>query len=98
MAGRWTEAETVKLVLLYNRMMQLHRAGELGQGKARISKAQLVRDYIVNHAPTRSRPSVEFKLRNISAVRQAKGLAVLPGYLPAANVSSDLAELIGGAE
>lgn len=91
----WSPDETMKLVLLYNHMLKLQRQGKLGPKKSagQVSKAVLVREFIADHAPTRSKGSVECKLMNVSHVRELAGLPLVDGYKPLSNVSTDLAEM-----
>jgi hypothetical protein len=80
--------------MLYNAMLRRHREGTLGRGPGKVTKATMIRDFGRDFAPTRSRQSIEFKLRNVSAARVALGLAWLPGFVPATNASNDIAAAI----
>ena len=91
----WTRAESFSLCALYRLMLQLDAEGQLGRGKGRTSKKELVLGWIAAEAPHRSHGSVEAKLMNISASRDATGLDMLKGYKPLTNRSADLDEIVG---
>jgi len=93
MAGNWTERETSALIGVYLQMLELQTAGKLGPGKSKTSKAVLVRKFIADFAPDRSKGSVEMKLMNISFARKRAGLAIVDGYKPLSNCSVDLLAL-----
>ena len=57
-------------------------------------KSQIIADLQRGALRARSRPSIEYKFRNVSAVLQARGLPVLGGYVPAGNVQRLLAERV----
>lgn len=100
----WTPAETLRLIRLYDRMLELEAAGLLGRSKAQgqTSKAELVRLYIEeglewaedprSKAVPRSKGSVESKLMNLSAVRVELGLPIVSGYKALPNMSSSTRE------
>lgn len=94
----WTEAETFKLVCLYNHMLRLQQSGKLGAKRSagQVSKAVLVRQFIEEHAPSRTKGSVECKLMNVSHCRAVAGLPLVDGYKALSNVSSDLVDLFAG--
>ena len=91
----WTDAETLSLCALYGHMLDLQTVGHLGRGKTengtpRVSKAVLVRAWIAEHAPDRSKGSVEAKLMNLSAARIEMGLPIVDGYKPLQNMGADV--------
>lgn len=91
----WTDAETLSLCALYSHMLDLQTVGHLGRGKTakgtpRVSKATLVRAWIAENAPGRSKGSVEAKLMNLSAMRHAMALPAVNGYKPLTNMGADV--------
>jgi hypothetical protein len=99
----WTDKETRSLCRVYSRMLELQGAGLLGRSKGdgQTSKATLVRSFIDEHAPTRSKGSVEAKLMNLSAAREAMGLPIVDGYKSLPNMSTstrDIASRVWGSK
>ena len=91
----WTDAETLSLCALYAHMLDLQTVGHLGRGKTdngtpRVSKATLVRAWIADNAPGRSKGSVEAKLMNLSAARIEMGLPIVDGYKALPNMGADV--------
>jgi hypothetical protein len=91
----WTDAETLSLCALYGHMLDLQTVDHLGRGKTengtpRVSKATLVRAWIAEHAPGRSKGSVEAKLMNLSAARIEMGLSIVDGYKALPNMGADV--------
>lgn len=86
----WMDTETLALCALYSQLLELEADGLLGRSKAngQTSKAELVRAFILESAPGRSKGSVEAKLMNLSAVREALELPMVTGYKPLPNMSS----------
>ncbi|PVY76856.1 uncharacterized protein DUF3883 [Tamilnaduibacter salinus] len=85
--GGWDWLECEFLVADYMAMMEKHLAG------VKYSKAdhrRALQAYLNN----RSRPSIEFKHRNISAVLLEQGLPYLPGYRPAHNYQQQLGQVV----
>jgi len=78
MAERWSRLECELIVEDYLSMMEAHFRQE------RYNKAEHNRN-LRTKLKGRSRPSVEFKHRNISAVLLRSGRAYIPGYKPAWN-------------
>jgi hypothetical protein len=91
----WQESETLHLLATYNRMLRLQTRGMLGpaRSKGQISKAEIVREFIALHAPTRNKQSIECKLMNVSHARAIAGLPIVIGYKPLRNCSTDLIRL-----
>lgn len=92
----WTTEQTEAVVMLYNHMLELQRQNKLGPGKGKQSKAKLVRAFTARY-PDRSRGSVEMKLMNVSHCRQLMGLAIVTGYKPLSNASTDLVAMFQNA-
>ena len=83
----WTAEQVVIVVAKYFQMLERERAGD------KINKADLYRRL----APEvgRSEKSIEWKLRNVSAVLEELGIACIPGLLPAHNYQDALVEAVG---
>lgn len=79
----WTRRENVIVVKAYLEMLQAEQSG------TPMVKAEVNRE--IQSQTGRSRGSVEFKMRNISAVLQAMGRDWVAGYRPAQNYQSELA-------
>jgi hypothetical protein len=94
----WTDEETRALAHTYSKMLRLESDGLLGPSKAKgqTSKASLVRTFLEQHCPSRTKGSVEAKLMNLSAVRQELGIPLVEGYLPLPNMSDSCRKI--GAE
>ncbi len=86
----WSESEESAIVKLYNVMAALDASGLLGRGKEKTTKAELIRNAQAGALSSRSRPSVEAKLMNVSYCRQRAGLSVVTGYKPLSNCSNGL--------
>ncbi len=86
----WNESEESAIVKLYNTMSALESHGLLGRGKDKTTKAELIRNAQAGALSSRSRPSVEAKLMNVSYCRQRAGLSVVAGYKPLSNCSNGL--------
>lgn len=82
----WTDAELDLIVADYFAMLQ---ADLVGQPYVKAQHNAALRDLI-----GRSRPSVEYKHRNISAVLRKLGEEWLPGYAPAANYQNALVDAV----
>ena len=78
----WTEVENEAIVAEYLEMLRLQLAGEQFVKAHRIISLQKIVD--------RTRPSIEFKFRNISAALELLGLPWVKGYLPAHNFQRSL--------
>jgi hypothetical protein len=89
----WSDTETRRLITAYNRMLALQDAGKMGRAKGQTSKAVIVRTFIAEHAPARTKGSVEMKLMNLSAVREDLGLPIVEGYKPLPNMASSCREI-----
>ena len=91
----WTPQETRALVGVYSLMLSLSADGMLGAKRSigQTPKSALVSAFILEHAPHRSKGSVESKLMNLSAVRQELGLPIVPGYKPLSNVSESCRQI-----
>lgn len=87
----WSASETAALLALYDVMLALQDAGALGAGGT--TKAALVRSFIAEHAPHRSKGSVESKLMNASACRVEMGLPIVDGYKALPNMASACREM-----
>jgi hypothetical protein len=84
--GDWTESEVKIAVTTYYQMLTKELAG-LSFIKARFNEA-------VQEATGRTRPSIEMKFQNISAVLQQLGLPWIHGYKPLPNFQRLLLESI----
>jgi hypothetical protein len=91
----WSAIETKALCALYAHMLELEAHGLLGRSKAagQTSKATLVRSFILEAAPNRSKGSVEAKLMNLSAARAVLGLPLVTGYKALPNMSAECMEI-----
>lgn len=82
----WTADQAAVVVANYFVMLNLERAG------GRLNKADLYRRLATEVG--RSPKSVEWKLRNVSAVLEELGIAWIPGLLPAHNFQDALIEAV----
>lgn len=82
----WTPREIEVIVRLYVRMLGLDVRGE------RLVKTEEYHRVITSDLPARSRSSVEYKLRNVSAVMEQMGLPTIGGLRPAKNYQRILLE------
>jgi len=82
----WTAEQVAIVVANYFLMLEWERAGD------KINKGDLYRKL----APEvgRSEKSIEWKLRNVSAVLEELGIAWIPGLLPAHNYQDSLVEAV----
>lgn len=85
-AGPWTDAENDLIVADYFAMLGADLAGRF------YNKAEHNRQ--LRTQIDRSRPSIEFKRRNISAVLKGFGESWITGYLPAFNFQRTLADAV----
>lgn len=79
MAG-WTDGELRAAVRSYLAMLRAQEAGE------QCSKAEQRRRLMAGPLRRRSPQSIEYRMRNISAVMDERGRPTISGYLPAENV------------
>ena len=84
--GPWTDAENDLIVADYFAMLEADLAGHF------YNKAEHNRQ--LRGQIARSRHSIEFKHRNISAVLKGLGESWITGYLPAFNIQMALAEAV----
>ena len=84
--GPWTDAENELIVADYFAMLAADLAGRP------YNKAEHNRR--LRSQVDRSRPSIEFKHRNISAVLKGLGESWITGYLPAFNIQTSLADAV----
>ncbi len=84
--GPWTDEENDLIVADYFAMLWADLSGH------RYVKAEHNRR--LRTRIDRSRPSIEFKHRNISAVLKGLGESWIPGYLPAFNVQTSLVDAV----
>ena len=84
--GPWTDEENDLIVADYFTMLAADLSGR------RYIKAEHNRR--LRTRIDRSRPSIEFKHRNISAVLKGLGESWIPGYLPAFNVQMSLVDAV----
>ena len=85
-AGPWTDEENDLIVADYFAMLAADLAG---RPYIKAEHNRRLRTRI-----DRSRPSIEFKHRNISAVLKGLGESWITGYLPAFNVQLSLADAV----
>lgn len=76
----WTDEELTSAVRAYLRMLALQDSGTA------YSKAAIRRELRAGPLKARSEPSIEFRMRNISAVMSEHGRATVRGYVGAENV------------
>ena len=84
--GPWTDAENYLIVADYFAMLAADLAGRPYNKAEHNRRLQSQID--------RSRPSIEFKHRNISAVLKGLGESWITGYLPAFNIQTSLADAV----
>ena len=84
----WTPLETAALVDAYLWMWMNDRA------QRTFIKAHLVRTLMAGPVSGRSRPSIEYKFRNVSKVFEDMNIAYVDGYVPADNASDDIREFV----
>ena len=84
--GPWTDAENDLIVADYFAMLAADLAGRPYNKAEHNRRLQSQID--------RSRPSIEFKHRNISAVLKGLGESWITGYLPAFNIQTSLADAV----
>lgn len=82
----WSDSENDLIVAEYFAMLRQDLAGR------EYNKAERNREFV--RLTGRSRSSVEYKLRNISAVLQLSGETWLPGYRPALNFQASLGDAV----
>lgn len=82
----WTAEQVAIVVANYFLMLERERAGE------KINKAELYRR--LAREVGRSEKSIEWKLRNVSAVLEELGIAWIPGLLSAHNYQDSLVESV----
>ena len=87
---KWEKCEYIAVCKLYLKMLRLQEKNELGRGKNKTTKAQLIRNSQTQELRDRSRQSIELALMNLSAIRQAQGLEIVTGYKPLKNFASAL--------
>jgi len=78
--NEWSDEELLAALTAYMEMLLLEE-----QGKAYV-KAGFHRGLIAGQLSSRSEGSIEFRMRNISAVLEERGLPWIQGYKPARNV------------
>ena len=78
----WSEAECDTLIAAYMKMFGDEMAG------VAFVKRRVIQDLRLGALADRSRPSIEFKFRNLSHVLSERGLPYLTGYVPAANTQA----------
>lgn len=81
----WSNAELRATVRAYLDMLAAQ------QGNQEYSKAEYRRKLRRGPLNARTEPSIEYRMRNISAVMGRHGLPILQGYLPAKNVGDAVA-------
>ena len=84
----WTPLETAALVDAYLWMWMNDRA------QRTFIKAHLVRVLMAGPVSGRSRPSIEYKFRNVSKVFEDMKIPYVDGYVPADNASDDIREVV----
>src|SRR4051812_19396746 len=88
--ANWSENELRSTVRAYLQMRDLQDKG------VAYSKAQFRRDLLKGPLKTRNDSSIEFRMRNISAVLSMHGQPLLKGYVPAKNVGKAVAGRLWG--
>jgi hypothetical protein len=83
----WTAREIQVAVDTYITVLKLYATGDAP------TKSEWIRSAMLK-LPGRSKKSVEYKLRNISAILDEEGLAWVPGWRPAENYQALLAEAV----
>ena len=86
--AEWTDQELRATVAAYLEMLNHQDRGEP------YSKAQFRRMLVRGALNARSEASIEYRMRNISAVLDQHGRLILNGYIPAANVGEKVSEII----
>jgi hypothetical protein len=84
----WTEQEIECAVSAYADMLLAQFYGE------RFIKAEMVRRCQAAELRERSRPSIEYRWCNISAVLKESGCSWVRGYVPFGNVGTKMKELV----
>jgi hypothetical protein len=84
----WSETELRAAVAAYLSMLASQTI------KAPYSKAEIRRQLRKGVLSTRSEASIEFRMRNISAVLDSQGREIVRGYVPAKNVGAETASQI----
>ena len=86
----WNESEEIAICRLYSLMARLESLGQLGRGKDKTTKAELIRGAQSGALADRSRGSIEAKLMNVTHCRKLAGLSIVTGYKPLPNCSQSL--------
>ncbi len=86
--AEWSEGELRATVRAYLAMLDAERAGQP------YSKAKARQELRQGALKGRSEPSIEYRMRNISAVLASHDQSTIKGYIPAANVGSAKAALL----
>ena len=85
---RWTDDELLACMLAYLDMLGKQQAG------VDIVKAEYRRALIAGPLANRTDGSIEFRMQNLSAFFETKGMPTLKGYLPAKNVGRNVMEVL----
>lgn len=80
--SRWSDDELRAALFAYLEVLSLELAGE------QTNKAEVNRRLRAGPLMSRSAPSVEYRMQNISAFFISKGIATVQGYKPASNVGA----------
>ncbi len=87
----WTDAELDATVRAYLQMLQLELQGES------YSKADYRRELLIDPLARRTAGSIEYRMQNISALRDEMGLEWIRGYKPARNVGTEIKRRLAAA-
>lgn len=87
-SSKWSHEETQACIEAYEQMLKLQKAGKLGPGKSKTSKASFRKAFSAKFG--RSGGSFEMKCMNVSAVRIGFGLEIVEGYKPYGNAAKEI--------
>ncbi|WP_394196821.1 hypothetical protein [Litoreibacter albidus] len=85
---RWTDDELLACMLAYLDMLGKQQTG------VDIVKADYRRALIAGPLTNRTDGSIEFRMQNLSAFFETKGMPTVKGYLPAKNVGRNVMEVL----
>jgi 5-methylcytosine-specific restriction enzyme A len=88
--AEWSDEELAAAAEAYLQMLELQKRNQ-PYNKAEINEALRASG---RPLAKRSRPSIEYRMRNISTVLRDEGLQIVKGYTPAENVGSNVHDRI----